>query len=289
MAKRVAQQLTEQERAQRRHDARERLRAAAEQLLSQDGWTRWVQARATLHGYSAINCMLLAQQCHERGITPQHVTGLHAWRKRGRRVRKGETALRISVPIKLKELDEQGGETGRERLVFKSAPVFELSQTEPLPGSEPQELEQTCDPLNGSSHAHLLAPLQSFTESLGYSVSFKALSGITRGWCDTENKQIVVDSRPPTNTQVRALIHECVHALGIDYQTYARDLAEVIAETVTFIVSASIGLTVDAQSVPYVASWGEQGALVAATRFAQTIDGLARQIEDGTLKLANPG
>ena len=46
--------------------------------------------------YSAGNCMLLALQCHERGIEPVHIAGFRTWLKLGRCVRKGERALRIS-------------------------------------------------------------------------------------------------------------------------------------------------------------------------------------------------
>jgi hypothetical protein len=284
MAEDLTSREAEAERAGRRHADRERLRLAAEQLLTPEGWLRWVQARSTLHGYSASNCMLLAQQCHERGIVPQRVAGLRAWRKLGRRVRKGEKALRITAPIVLRRRGEDGEEVGEWR-VFKTAYVFELSQTEPLPGAK-RSVELLCEPINGDSHAHLLAPLRCFAESLGYSVSFAALTGDSRGWCDTRSRRIGVDSRAPANAQVSALIHECVHALGIDYERYPRDRAEVIADTVAFVACSSVGLALDTESVPYAASWGADGALAAITEFAQTIDGLARRIEDGALKRA---
>ena len=105
----TAQERSEQERSERRRADRERLRDSAEQLLTPEGWMRWVQARATLRGYSSANCMLLAQQCHERGIVPERVGGLHAWRKLGRRVREDETALRMSAPIAFKLRDETRG------------------------------------------------------------------------------------------------------------------------------------------------------------------------------------
>jgi antirestriction protein ArdC len=278
----------ERERAQRRRDDRDRLLHATEQLLSPEGWMRWVLARATLHGYSAANCMLLAAQCHERGIVPQRVCGLHSWRKLGRTVRMGETALRVSAPVTFRERDEHGREIGRRRVFFKTAFVFELSQTEPLPGIEPHLLQPHCEPMSDSSHAYLLAPLRSFAESLGYSVSFQKVADATRGWCDTQHQQIVVDARAPANTQVRTLIHECVHALGIDYRRYPRSQAEVIADTVTFLACASVGLTIDAHSIPYVASWGKEGALDAVTEFARTIDKLARRIEDVALRATSP-
>jgi antirestriction protein ArdC len=276
----------ERARAQRRRADRERLRHAAEQLLSPEGWMRWVLARATFSGYSATNCMLLAQQCHERGIAPQRVAGLRSWPKLGRRVRKGEKALRISVPVRYKPRGKDGKESEETRVFFRTACVFALAQTDPLPGAEPRALQPVCAPLHGSSHAHLLAPLRAFARSLGYAVSFTAVAGSSRGWCDFERRRIGVDARAPANAQVRILIHECVHALGIDYEQHGRDRAEVIADTVTFIAGAGAGLAVDAESVPYVASWSGDGALAAVTECARTIDRLARRIEDAALRPA---
>lgn len=45
--------LSEVERAERRRRDRERLQAAAEQLLTSVGWQRWVRARAVFHNYSS--------------------------------------------------------------------------------------------------------------------------------------------------------------------------------------------------------------------------------------------
>lgn len=75
------------------------------------------------------------------------------------------------------------------------------------------------------------------------------------------------------------MIHETAHALGIDYRTYTRDQAEVMVDTVSYIVCAGLGLAIDGESVPYVAGWGEHGALEAVNQFAATIDELARRIE----------
>lgn len=74
-------------------------------------------------------------------------------------------------------------------------------------------------------------------------------------------------------------MHECAHALGVDYERYSRARAEVIVDTVTFLVAASVGLAVDGDTIPYVAGWGEHGALEAVTESAETIDNLARRIE----------
>lgn len=278
---RSSRQLSEHERAERRRQDRERLQQAARELLSSDGWARWVKTRAMFHAYSAGNCMLLAAQCHQRGIVPIRIAGFRTWLKLGRSVRKGETALRILAPISVKERDQLTGEESDERRVFfKTAFVFEVSQTDILPGAEPVALEPPREPLTGDSHAHLLAPLQAFAESLGYSVSFEVIEGSAGGWCDPKAKRIVVDGGVPANAQLRTLIHECAHALGIDYEQYSRAQAEVMVDTVTLVAASAVGLAVDGETVSYVSGWGEQGALEAVTEFAETIDKVARRIED---------
>jgi hypothetical protein len=122
-------------------------------------------------------------------------------------------------------------------------------------------------------------PLTTFAESLGYSVSFEALSGAAGGYCDPAAKQIVIDTQPPPNAQLRTLIHETAHALGVHYSDYGRDRAEVIVDTVTHLAAGSLGLDVSGESIAYIAGWGEDGALEAVTTFAKTIDDLARKIE----------
>jgi ParB/RepB/Spo0J family partition protein len=68
--------------------------------------------------YSLRNCLLLAAQCHERGIDARRVAGFRTWLKLGHRVRKGEKGLvvqqagrhvpleRIRVPENVRALDE---------------------------------------------------------------------------------------------------------------------------------------------------------------------------------------
>jgi hypothetical protein len=281
MATKSRSRLSDQERDERRRQDRERLQQAARELLSSEGWGHWVKTRAMFHSYSAGNCMLLATQAHERGIALTHVAGFRTWLKLGRSVRKGETALRILAPITINERDKPSAEQNDERRVFfKTAFVFDVSQTDILPGAEPAVLEPPHQPLTGDSHAHLLTPLRRFAESLGYSVSFEVIEGPAGGWCDPQAKQIVVDAGGPANAQLRTLIHECAHALGIDYEQYSRAQAEVMVDTVTLVAASAVGLAVDGETVPYVSGWGEQGALEAVTEFAETIDKVARQIED---------
>ena len=87
--------LSEREREERRRKDRERLERATAELLTSDGWRRWLTTRSVLHGYSLTNTLLIAQQAHARGIEPTYVAGFKAWLRLGRCVRRGETGLRI--------------------------------------------------------------------------------------------------------------------------------------------------------------------------------------------------
>ncbi len=256
MAK-AKRRVSEAEHAERRRQDRERLQRAAEELLCSEGWARWVRVRAMFHSYSAGNCMLIALQCHERGIVPERVAGFRAWLKLGRCVRKNEKALRILAPVTVKERDQQGEETGERRVFFKTAFVFELSQTEPLPAVEPVSLEPPREPLTGDSHARLIEPMVAFAGSLGFAVSFEAIPGSAGGWCDPKNKRIVVDADAPANARLRTLIHECAHALGIDYERqFARAQAEVMVDTVTLLAAYAVALAVDGETIALCVGMG---------------------------------
>ena len=192
MAKR--HRLTDQERNRQRARDRERLRFAAEQLLTSDGWQRWVRVRAQ-HGLGRLslnNQFLIALSRPDATF----VAGFRTWLKLGYCVRKGEKAIRIVAPLPLKQADTAGDEAC-PRVLFKGVPVFDRSQVAPVEGVEQTSLEPPREPLTGDSHEHLLVPLQAFTESLGFTVSFEPISGRSGGWCDHKARRIVVDADSP--------------------------------------------------------------------------------------------
>jgi hypothetical protein len=279
MARQSSRRLTEQERAERRRHARERLQHATEQLLTSDGWKRWVRVRsqAGLARLSISNQLLVALARPDATF----VAGFNTWLRLGFAVRKGERAVAIIAPLPIKERNRTTGEdTGDTLLLFKTVFVFDRAQVDPIDEREQAPLGPPCEPLTGDSHAHLLTPIRVFAESLGFSVSFESIPGETGGWCDQKTRRIVVDADAPANAQLRILIHETVHAFGIGYAEYGRQRAEVIVDTATAIACASVGLRVDGDSIPYIAGWGETGELDAVTAFAKTIDELARRIEN---------
>jgi RNA polymerase sigma factor (sigma-70 family) len=152
--------------------------------------------------------------------------------------------------------------------------------TDSLPGTDPVPLGPPSQPIEGGSHAHLIPRLISLAGELGYSVELRALPEHgPGGWCDQTTKQIVV-AAGPANREVRTLVHELAHAIGLGYAQYGRQRAEVLVDCVTYIVCSSAGLDVGGESIAYIAGWGEDGALDAIREYATTIDAVARRIED---------
>jgi hypothetical protein len=277
--------LTKAERAERRAADRDRLEQAARALLSSEGWQRWVRVRSTngLSRYSFGNQLLIAMQRPDA----TYVAGFRAFLQLNRCVRRGERAIRILAPMSVRRREGEHAEGNvaddREhprRIVFRAVSVFDVSQTEALPGTEPVSLESPSQPIQGDSHAHLLPALEQLAVELGYSVARRPLDGPADGWCDTRKCEIVVNVALSGNAQVRVLVHEIAHALGVGYSDYGRRRAEVLVDTVTFVVCGAVGLDTSGSSVPYVAGWGESGELDAIRAYAETIDKIARRIED---------
>jgi hypothetical protein len=159
--------FSEAERAEHRQRDRERLKQAAEQLLTSDGWQRWVRvrARAGLRRLSPSNHLLVAMACPEATF----VAGFKPWLRLGYCVPKGQRAIAIIAPLPRNDRDKlTGEETGEAQLLFKTVFVFDRSQVAPLEGVEQAPLKPPSQPLTGDSHQRLTAPMVAFAESLGY-------------------------------------------------------------------------------------------------------------------------
>lgn len=274
------EQRAEYQKAQREL-ASERLKTAVESLQSTDGFRAWVEARARFHNYSFHNTLLILAQKPDA----TRVAAASVWRELGRYPAKGSHALRVFAPFSVwREADE--GDPGarwnakrnrweRKITYFNLVPVFDVSQTdgEDLPAA-PESA-----PIDGDSHAHLEPALVTLASDLEYTVATEAITDGSSGYCLPEAKRIVLDEGLSPNGRVRVLIHEIAHALGIDYKDYSRSEAETIVEAATYIVLAGQGIDADASSIPYIAGWSGKDGHEKLVTFAETIDKVARRIE----------
>ena len=120
--------------------------------------------------------------------------------------------------------------------------------------------------------------LESYADSIGYSVAYEPTGSAALGYCDATACRIVVAPDQPANARVRTLVHELAHALGVGYERYGREAAEVIVESAATIACASAGLDTSGESVPYIASWGD-GTTDALGQYAAKVDELAGELE----------
>ena len=105
-------------------------------ILTSEGYARYLQAASRFHAYSFGNVILV--MCQRPDAT--HVAGFRRWLELGRCVRKGEKAIRIFAPVRYRRrhAEETDDNQDEPQLVgFKLAAVFDVSQTEPLPGIDP--------------------------------------------------------------------------------------------------------------------------------------------------------
>jgi antirestriction protein ArdC len=285
--------LSHEERERRRAEQRERLEHATDALLTSEGWRAWLRTRAVLHTYSATNTILLAQQAAARGMALSHVAGFRAWLRLCRCVRRGERGLMIYVPLRRRRTEDDtaaspvdGAEEREQReepLRFGTARVFDVSQTDPLPGTEPAPLGPPRAPVDGDSHASLLPPLERFCYEIGYPVTYASVGGSADGYCSHKAREIVVSDKLSPNGRLATAIHEAGHALLGRDSGLSRNEEELTVEAVAFVVCGAVGLDTSCDSVPYIADWGGEGARERVRSAAERIDALARRIEGALL------
>jgi hypothetical protein len=143
--------LSETERAERRRQDRERLQRAAEQLLTSEGWQRWVRVRsqAGLARLSLSNQLLVALARPDATF----VAGFKAWLRLGFAVNKGERAIAIVAPLPVKERDRVSGEETGETRVRPRA----VASTLETPATRQDQLSDSS-PWFETSHATCTTP-----------------------------------------------------------------------------------------------------------------------------------
>jgi len=244
------------------------------EVVTGDDWRKMLQYSAKFHNYSFGNMMLIKHQMP--GAT--RVAGFHAWKRVGRYVKAGQHGLRILAPMyKVKVIEDEDGEEKKTKIsFFRLVSVFDVSQTEgePVPG--------VTQLLGGKSAATdwAFAQASKWLKRNGFKVAYESGLGETGGYWDASRSLIAInDERAPAH-QARTLIHETAHLIlhtaeeyrRIDVQrrlgknVKEREINEVEAESVAFVVMNVLGVPAGQYSFGYVAGWsGGKVDVVRAT------------------------
>lgn len=233
----------------RPNPALERLHAGVTELLNSRAWQDALRFKARFHAYSFNNALLIYLQRPDASL----VAGYRRWQALGRQVRKGETSIAILAPI----VRRVKGEDERQVVGFRSARVFDVSQTdgEPLP-EVPQPVLLTDD---GEAVQAALTRAETFAVSRGFPVRYGDLRGAALGSFSVTKRIIKVrDDLPPLQT-LKTLVHELAHGLMHANPKVGeqRHLVELEAESCAFLVLHELGLDTSCYTFPYLANWTE--------------------------------
>jgi antirestriction protein ArdC len=203
--------------------------------------------------YSLGNQLLAMNQCCGRGIEPGPLASFNRWKELGRHVKKGERALTLCMPIRLKcrEWDEKRIQSGliedgvqelgsRTIFVFKRK-WFVLAQTEgepyipnPIPNWNREQAlaaleieEQAFDSLNGNTQGYSLPGLRVVAVSplaaLPHKTLFHEIAHVLLGTSDS-TETAPDDSLPRSAKEVEAesVALICCEALGLEGPDFSR-------------------------------------------------------------------
>jgi len=248
-------------------------------LTTSEDWQRYLSFQSRFHRYSYGNALLIAAQ----RTTATRVAGFNTWRTMNRSVRKGERAIWILAPMMYKKADAESGEDDRVIRGFKFVSVFDIAQT------DGEELPTVCTRLDGDDPAGAYNILSEIARSIGFTVVQHKFDSTTNGDCSHREHRIRVEGRNTPAQQFKTLAHEIAHALLHEHFD-SRELAELEAESVAYVVCKGIGFDSRAYSFGYVATWaggGEQaiaGIKACCERIQKTAATILRAFEPEVLE-----
>lgn len=276
-------------------------------VFESENYKNFLTKMALFHDYSINNTFLILRQKPEATL----VAGFSAWKNNfNRSVQKGEKGIAIigyrekRVTVKETILDDQGkpklDENGKAQTkdvqrkypVFTPVYVFDVSQTEGEP------LPKLVNELTGDVQAYE-ALKNALIKAAPFPVTFEAISGEAKGYCDYINQKIAVKDGMSESQTIKTLIHEITHAdlhapelnYSIEEKT-DRATREIEAESTAFVVCSHYGIDTSDYSFPYLASWTKSKELDSLKSSLETISDQAeilitkidRELSDLTLQ-----
>ena len=225
-----------------------RLERAVAQIQDSETFRRYLDAQAKFHHYSWGNVLLIVSQRPDA----TQVAGYRTWQALGRQVRRGESGIRIMVPMRRRvERDDEEDSESETRLFFGTGHVWDISQTD-----GPALPSLAVPILEGEAGAKLYSQLESLAHAEGVSVQLAHdLGGERMGYYDPQVRQIVL-RRAPQRQMTKTLAHELAHHYGGATQSTPEE--ETIAEATAYVVCARFGLDTGERSFPYVAGWSKE-------------------------------
>lgn len=231
-----------------------------------------LEAYSRFHGYSLGNQIAALCQCIGRGIAPGPIATVTRWNELGRRVKRGEQALALCMPVTVKERttrsesnDDEAETLRREKTAFVwRNRWFVLAQTEGVePPAEPA--------LPAWDKARALARL-GIRE-----VPFQLTDGNVQGYARGRTVAISPLAALPMKTLLHELGHALMHGSAEDGITLTKSLEEAEAESVALLCLEALRLPGAEYCRGYIQGWLGRGVAIPDAS-AQRIFKAAHQI-----------
>lgn len=257
------------------------------EVMSGEGFRRYLALAGRFNRYSARNCLLILAQRPDA----TRVAGYRAWQGMGRQVRKGERGIRILAPVTCQVEDEETGGEGRALAGFRVATVFDVSQTEgePLPEAPAPEALDADDPTGTA--AHIAAALEGLCRSEGLALEERELGAGHYGHYDQRGRRVVLASGlsqiDRATTLAHELVHHLLHAGNGEAGGEDRAAEETEAEGASYTLFSCYGLDTSRFSFAYVARYARRPELLAGS--LERIQGAARRLIEAVEGLDEAG
>lgn len=259
---------------------------AISRFSSESDLKKFLDNMVNFNNYSLNNQYLIWLQKPDS----KYVTSFNAFSKMGYYINKGEKGIKILFPVflkfikvdtsdsqfkikpiylltekelkKLKDKEDNSVTFYKEKATyFKVGNVFDVSQTT-MPF---EEIDSSLNPILEDSRADGITNI--FIRAIykdGIKVKYEDIDSGAKGYCDFDNKAIVVKKNLSDLMRLKVIIHEYAHSLAHthlkdnnkEYQEH-REQYESEAEAIAYVVSKYLGLDTKNYSMTYLYSWSK--------------------------------
>ena len=199
------------------------------------------------HNYSIGNQIWAWLQSIEHKLDLGPIATYKQWQNLGRQVKKGAEAIYLTLPVIIDEKDANGNKTGKQKRLFlpKKAWFF-LSQTE---GDDYKEEFKSAEWDKQKALAELLI----------LEVPYDRADGNCQGYASHHTFAVNPIAVLPHKTTFHELAHivlgHTTEGLLADSEHTPKDIKEVEAESVAYILCQLLGLPGEVESRGYIQHW----------------------------------
>lgn len=280
---------------------------AINSFSSESDLKKFLDNMVNFNNYSLNNQYLIWLQKPDS----KYVTSFNAFSKMGYYINKGEKGIKILFPVflkfikvdtndsqfkikpiyllteeelkKLKDKEDNSVTFYKEKATyFKVGNVFDVSQTT-MPF---EEIDSSLNPILEDSRADGITDV--FIKAIykdGIKVKYEDIDSGAKGYCDFDNKTIVVKKNLSDLMRLKVIIHEYAHSLAHthlkdnnkEYQEH-REQYESEAEAIAYVVSKYLGLDTKNYSMTYLYSWSKNKDFKELDDSFETINRFSKKI-----------